>query len=358
MRPRLPDPGVWAVTLHGAFPTGLRHTHASGTAVARVLEHGRVQVTVLGSGVAGLTTAVSLLDAGCRVQVVAADPVEASTSYLAAAVWFPTHAGPPERVASWGRHTFDVLADQAARGVPGVVMRESLVLYREPPGEPDWARSVGEIRAATAEELPTGYRHGLRFAVPLVEMPRYLPWLADQVRERGGELATRRITSLRELADPRVDAVVNCSGLAARVLVPDPSVYPVRGQIVRVSNPGLTLSVRDEHHPAGRAYVHPRAEDCILGGTLEENVWDTHVDPASAEAIIDRCRDIVPELRDATVIEHLVGLRPGRPTVRVEETTPAQVGTRIVHNYGHGGSGITIAWGCATEAANLLLGAI
>ena len=133
---------------------------------------------------------------------------------------------------------------------------------------------MGEIRAATAEELPTGYRHGLRFAVPLVEMPRYLPWLADQVRERGGELATRRITSLRELAVLRVDAVVNCSGRAARVLVPDPSVYPVRGQIVRVSNPGLTLSVRDEHHPAGRAYVHPRAEDCILGGTLEENVWE------------------------------------------------------------------------------------
>ena len=164
---------------------------------------------------------------------------------------------------------------------------------------------MGEIRAATAEELPTGYRHGLRFAVPLVEMPRYLPWLADQVRERGGELATRRITSLRELAVLRVDAVVNCSGLAARVLVPDPSVYPVRGQIVRVSNPGLTLSVRDEHHPAGRAYVHPRAEDCILGGTLEENVWDTRVDPASAEAIFDRCRDIVPELRNASVIEHL-----------------------------------------------------
>ena len=37
--------------------------------------------------------------------------------------------------------------------------------------------------------------------------------------------------------------------LAARELAGDLSVTPVRGQIVRVGNPGLTLSVRDEHHP-------------------------------------------------------------------------------------------------------------
>jgi D-amino-acid oxidase len=320
-----------------------------------VLDPGDVWVTVLGAGVTGLTTAISLLDAGCRVRVVAAAPIEASTSYLAAAVWFPTHAGPPDRVAAWGCDTYDVLADQAERGVPGVVMRESLVLYREPPGEPHWVAAVGDARAATPAELPPGYPYGLRFVVPLVEMPIYLPWLVEQVRSRGGELHTRRIASLHELADDATDAVVNCSGLAARTLVGDTSVYPVRGQIVRVTNPGLTLSVRDEHHPRGRAYVHPRAEDCILGGTLDENCWDTRVDLATAEAIIQRCQDIVPALAGASVIEHLVGLRPGRPTVRVEEANPDGAGTRIIHNYGHGGSGVTIGWGCAHDVTKLLV---
>ena len=316
-----------------------------------------VRVTVLGAGVIGLTTAVSLLEAGCSVRVVSDAPVSATTSSLAAAVWFPTHVGPPDRVASWGAYTYNMLADQAASGVPGVVMRESLALYREPPGEPGWLASVGPVRPATASELPAGYSHGLRFTAPLVEMPVHLPWLVEQVLSRGGEMQTRRIESLARFAaeDDAGDAVVNCTGLAARILANDRSVYPVRGQIVRVTNPGLTLSVRDEGHPGGRAYVHPRSSDCILGGTLDKNCWDTRVDPAAAAAIIARCQDLVPQLAAAKVIEHIVGLRPGRPTVRLEEDQPSGAGPRVVHNYGHGGAGITLGWGCAREVTDLLL---
>jgi D-amino-acid oxidase len=313
-----------------------------------------MRVTVLGAGIVGLTTAARLLATGHRVQVVTAAPIEASTSYLAAAVWFPTHVGPADRVSDWGRHTYDVLAEQAARGVPGVVMRESLALHREPPARPDWADAVRGVRSATAAELPPGYPYGLRFVVPLVEMPVYLPWLAEQVRADGAQWYQRRVNSLGELAEDGVDAIVNCSGLAARDLVGDETVYPVRGQILRVTNPGLTMSVREENHPAGRAYVHPRAHDCILGGTLDEHSWDTRVDPATSESILRRCRDIVPALAEVTVIEHVVGLRPGRPVVRLEEESRDQPGPRILHNYGHGGAGITIGWGCADEISRLL----
>jgi D-amino-acid oxidase len=234
-------------------------------------------------------------------------------------------------------------------------MRESFALYRQPPGTPDWAASAGKVRPATAAELPPGYAHGLRYAVPLVEMPLYLPWLVAQLRERGGEILARRVSSLGELLDGSADALVNCSGLAARGLLGDLTVYPVRGQIVRVTNPGLTLSVRDEHHPGGRAYIHPRTQDCILGGTLEEHSWDTRVDLAAAEAIITRCTQIVPDLAGASVIEHIVGLRPGRPAVRLEESPSGTPGARVMHNYGHGGAGITLSWGCADEVTKILL---
>jgi D-amino-acid oxidase len=153
--------------------------------------------------------------------------------------------------------------------------------------------------------------------------------------------------------------VVDCPGLGARELVGDLSVYPVRGQIVRVKNPGLVMSVRDEFHPAGRAYVHPRSRDCILGGTLDEHRWDTTPDPATAAAIITRCTEIVPALADAEVIGTIAGLRPGRPEVRLEESSleersPRAGATRIIHNYGHGGAGITLSWGCAEDATRLL----
>lgn len=310
-----------------------------------------MRVTVLGAGVSGLSTAVSLLRAGAGVRVVAADPVAESTSYLAAAVWFPTHVGPSSAVARWGAHAYRVFAEQSARGVPGVVMRESLALYRAKPEEPEWANQVGGVRPAARAELPAGYRHGLRYVVPLVEMPSYLPWLSGELARLGGELVTRRVAHLAELAG--ADAVVNCAGLAARELVGDASVYPVRGQIVRVANPGLTLSVRDEGHPEGRAYVHPRERDCILGGTLEEHRWDTEPDPATGESILRRCRDLAPELAGVRVLEHIAGLRPGRPEVRLEEGEPIG-GTRVIHNYGHGGAGITLSWGCAADVVALL----
>jgi D-amino-acid oxidase len=312
-----------------------------------------LQAVVVGSGISGLTTAISLLEAGHQVRMVAAERAMSTTSAVAAAVWFPTHVAPWERVSGWGAHTFRVLADQAAAHVPGVVMRQSLSLYREPPGEPAWTAAIGDVRPARADELPQGYGYGLRYAVPLAEMPRYLPWLDARVRALGGQVTQRQLRSLDEVADG-ADVVINCAGLGAGELVDDPSVYPVRGQVVRVSNPGLTLSVRDEEHPGGRAYVHPRTKDCILGGTLDERQWGTTADPAVGAAILARCADLVPALRDARVLEHIVGLRPGRPTVRLEESERLQSGARVVHNYGHGGSGITLCWGCAREVTALV----
>jgi D-amino-acid oxidase len=306
--------------------------------------------TVIGAGIVGLAAASRLLDRGWRVTVLADRPTAESTSHLAAAVWFPTRADPRDRVLAWGAATFTELAEQARRGVPGVVMRESLALYREEPGEPWWSAAVADLRPARRDELPAGYTHGLRFSVPLVEMPVHLPWLAEHVAAQGARFVTRRLETLDDAVDG-TDLVVVAAGLGARDLVPDPSVTPVRGQIVRVTNPGLTLSVRDEAHPGGRAYVHPRAHDVILGGTLDEGVWDATPDPATAEAIVARCTDIVPALAGAEVLDTVAGLRPARPTVRLERGTLAD-GTPVVHDYGHGGAGVTLAWGCADEVAS------
>jgi D-amino-acid oxidase len=49
-----------------------------------------------------------------------------------------------------------------------------------------------------------------------------------------------------------------------------------------------------------------------------------------------------------------VGIRPGRPRVRLERVDS---GSRaIVHNYGHAGNGVMLSWGCADAATALALG--
>ncbi|GAA5049717.1 NAD(P)/FAD-dependent oxidoreductase [Nocardia callitridis] len=312
-----------------------------------------MRVVVVGSGISGLSTAAELLRDGHQVTIISAEAVSATTSFLAAAVWFPTAAGPEDLVREWGRATFAHLEGLAVASTPGVRMCESLALYREPPAIPEWAPTVRDFRPAEPACLPDGYTHGFRFVVPLVEMPIYLPYLHDQVAASGARWLYRYVNRLDDVADLRPDVIVNCAGLRAGALVDDPAMHPIRGQIVRVRNPGLSMSIRDEQHPLGRAYVHPRARDCVLGGSLDVDAWDRTPNPELTQSILERCRDLAPELADCEVLETLVGLRPGRATVRLEIDHDTVDGIPVVHNYGHGGSGVTIGHGCARAAAAL-----
>lgn len=62
----------------------------------------------------------------------------------------------------------------------------------------------------------------------------------------------------------------------------------------------------------------------------------------------------VPDLSDAAVIGSVAGVRPyRRGGVRLERDTLPD-GRPIMHDYGHGGAGITLAWGCAEEVLALL----
>jgi D-amino-acid oxidase len=311
------------------------------------------RVLVVGSGIVGLTTAVRLLESGRRVEVTSDRPLEATTSHIAAGVWFPHATATGERTLRWSARTFAALAAEAASPGAPVVMRETLMLYRQDPGRPWWVAALpAGAHAVAADALPRGYTHGLRFTVPQALMPEYLPALRERVARLGASLGDRHLHSL-DAATAEARVVVNCTGLAARSLAGDATVHPIRGQVVRVANPGLHLSLRDEAHPLGRAYVHPRRDDCILGGTGEVGSWDLCPDPATAQSILRRCRDLAPALEGAAVLEHRVGLRPGRSEVRLEAERRDD-GAIIVHNYGHGGAGVTLSWGCADAVVTLV----
>lgn len=317
---------------------------------------GDLGAVVVGAGVVGLTAARTLQRTGRRVAIVSADAVEQTTSNVAAAVWFPTEVGPRDRALRWGRRAFELLSE-TARAAPeaGVLLRDTLMLYRDPPGHPWWSDAINDVRDARPDDLPAGYRHGLRFTVPLAEMPLHLRWLAELFRADGGTVHRHRLATLDELAG-YAPVVVNCSGLGARELVGDAAVHPIRGQVVRVTNPGLTVSLRDEHHPGGYTYVHPRTSDVILGGSVQAGRTDLEPDADLTAAIVARCTALAPALTDAEVIASAVGLRPGRPEVRLERDDLSVPGMTVVHNYGHGGAGLTLGWGCAEEVVRLVEG--
>jgi D-amino-acid oxidase len=189
------------------------------------------------------------------------------------------------------------------------------------------------------------------FDAPVIETSIYLPYLMREFGRRGGVIEVLTLGSLDEALE-RAPIVVNCSGLGARELAPDASMYAIRGQILRVERGALQEFSLEHQRGGGTTYVVPRSSDCVLGGTREEQREDLTPDARQSEDILRRCSALAPSVGKLRVLETLVGLRPGRPVVRLElERRP---GGSVVHNYGHGGAGVTLSWGCAREVLGLV----
>lgn len=305
---------------------------------------------VVGGGVIGLTTAIVLAESGRRVRVWTREPAERTTSAVAGAVWWPYRIEPEPRAGAWALDSLVVYEDLALRPEEtGVRMVEGVHGETLLDGLGPWASGVEGLRPSTdAEYAGTG----LWARLPLIDMGTHLPWLRERLLRAGGRVEEKTVA---DLAEPAVEApvVVNCTGLGARELVPDPRLRPVRGQLVVVENPGITTWLTSVDHTADvSTYFFPQPGGLILGGTAEEDAWSLAPDPRTAEEIVARCAAVRPEIADARVLEHRVGLRPARDAVRLERV-PLAGGGMLVHNYGHGGAGVTVAWGCAGEAAGL-----
>jgi D-amino-acid oxidase len=310
-----------------------------------------LRAVVVGSGVSGLTTAVVLAESGWDVTIVTERAWPDTTSRVAGAFWLP-YLSAGRDVSRWATTTYDVLAALADQGAPGVRLGELIEGGPVAVGIPMWAKIAEGVRVLRPEELQAGWVDGFCCLVPVVDMGRYLPYLADRLLTAGGVVRQRRVERLADLAP--ADLVVNCSGLGAVDLAADSSVHPVRGQVVITSNPGLSGVVVVDGDGPVRTYRVAHLDEVVLGGTAEHDVWALHVDVAVAAGILERARALEPRLVDAEVIGHRVGLRPWRPTVRVEaDPQPPDGVISLVHNYGHGGSGLTLSWGCARHAARL-----
>jgi D-amino-acid oxidase len=314
-------------------------------------------VLVIGAGVSGLTTAICLAEAGRRVTVAAADPPPRTTSAAAGAIWGPHLVGLDDRVDKWGIDTLATLTGLAADPATGVRLATGTGATRAGQSDPfDWVAALDGARPCAPAELPAGYAGGWRLTVPIVSMTVYLGYLLARLDRAGGELRSAEFGSLAEAAElTGAPVIVNCSGIGASRLVPDPDVVPVRGQVVVARNPGLSeffIGVGDA--PDNSCYFFPHGDLLLLGGTEESGNWSLEPDPATADRILRGCAAVEPRLAGVEVTGHRVGLRPTRPSVRLEEESLD--GRRLLHNYGHGGAGVTLSWGCAREVAAAVAG--
>ena len=312
-----------------------------------------VAVTVLGGGVIGLTSALELARAGHAVTVVRERPALESVSGVAGGLWFPYHVDPPARVLGWGLTSLRRFEDLALDESTGVRLVEGLLVERRPTDRWWTAGLEGRWREAAAEELPVGAISGVVARFPLVDGRRFLPWLEAECSTAGVRFEDRVVASLTELAG---ELLVLAAGLGAARLLGDTELVGSVGQVVHLADPGLQRWLVDDDHPDGMVYTLPHGDRVVCGGT-DRPAAPGEADPPQPDAaveaaILERCRSAVPTLAQAPVLSRAIGLRPVAPAVRLARHTLQ--GRVVVTNYGHGGAGVTLSWGCAEEVVTLV----
>lgn len=349
-------------------------------------------VLVVGAGVSGLTCALSLRQRGFAVTVVADNFAPKVTSVVAGALW----EWPPavcgyhqdqqslQRSKGWCVTSYRQFADLARASTPGVFMRSATSYFKRPVQEnPLHFTKMNELKvrvdefvhdaaliAANRVNPEIGIRDAYSHLAPMIDTDAYLAWLLNEVQQAGCRVVTRKITGNlieQEVSICRefgVDALVNCSGLRARELVDD-DLYPLRGALVRIVNDGRTMPRITQAHCVAHdessreqdmIFIVPRGADrLVLGGLTEPDEWGLDIGLHNYEPVrkmYERCVNFLPALKNAEIDKSepvRVGLRPvRRQNIRLER----EPGTRIIHNYGHGGSGVTLSWGCAAEVAD------
>jgi D-amino-acid oxidase len=312
------------------------------------------QIVVIGAGVSGLTSGVLLAEAGWPVRVWAAAMPQQTTSAVAGAVWAPPR--PAERAAmtlGWTEHSLRVFRELAEDPATGVRLAPALTVG-ELAGDAatsSAAELIPDLRLADPADVPEGFGVGFRATVPMIDMPQYLGYLTRRLAAAGCQIEAREVRSLADAA-AAAPIVVNCAGLGAGALTGDDTVRPLFGQHVVLTNPGLRQVFLEVNNGPEWTCYFPHPQRVVCGGISIPGRWDTTPDPEVTERILRRCRRIEPRLGEAEVIETITGLRPDRPSVRVESEPLGRA--RCIHNYGHSSNGVTLSWGCARDVVRLV----
>jgi glycine oxidase len=286
-----------------------------------------MRATVVGAGVAGLTTALTLAERGAKVTLIERSrEMGGNASWLAGGMLAPYCEGEsaPPSVVEVGRGAIDWWAAR----VPGVVHAGTLVVA--PPRdtaeiERFAARThhherIDEARIAALEpDLAGRFHKGLFFPGEGHLDPRSaMRALAENLRRRGVDM---RFGAYGEALGADADVVVDCRGFAAR---PDlPELRGVRGEMIRVRTRevSLTRAVR-LLHPRFPLYVVPRADrEFMIGATMIESAEKCGVSVRSALELLSVAYALHPAFGEAEILEMSADVRPAYPDnePRIEE---------------------------------------
>ena len=272
------------------------------------------KIGIVGAGIVGLSTAFRLIEEFSNEQIsidiIAEKFYNETTSFGAGGLWEPYQiAGTPDEVVNaWGKYAFDHFLDllySTEGNETGVQLLTaySLLEKGQDLSPPSWSDIVFNFKCLTAEEiqrmhLPTKYIGGYTFGTVVVEQKYYMRYITQKLAKFGVKFIQNRIESIDNLVDTaNYDIVVNCSGLGAYHLNNDNTMYPIRGQVLRVKAPWM-----NNVWFFGTSYIIPNVDSVVLGGTTQKDNWNTNVSLDDTETIISNISEVFPSIRNAPIV--------------------------------------------------------
>lgn len=371
------------------------------------------RVLIVGSGAIGLRTAVELLKKQIPVALVSpSSPLATENcSQGAGGLWMPFHCDDP-RTHDWAMETLNELyplsiddetsnKNDLVEQVPCVGLKQN-----HAGGDlPAWTSDARlEFQHLTAEMLhwqnaslfgykipsqqtmlASGYRHAWLWKSPIVNSPKMLQHMMQQVETSDCTINMNLTTgewynSLDDMAQVAksmdCDTIINCTGLGAKQLCGDEKLVGARGILLHFdrataqrtyiapSNAPVELT-RDaaifaEEGPWGTetepCYMIPRGNVLVVGGSYLEGDDRTEMLPQERQRLMDNAR-LLGIQKNVDPISEWTGFRPARPTTMLQYHNDTFQDGRIkmIHSYGHGGSGWTVNVGVAKDTVKLIL---
>ncbi|NGP88133.1 FAD-dependent oxidoreductase [Fodinibius halophilus] len=361
------------------------------------------KVIIIGGGVSGLTTGLTLQLLGYKTEIYADKVITDildKNAHPEFASLFPSASVIPHSVYSdqleeLFHHSQAVFYELRKQTFPGTTINKHYELFETRSDRPDycdWMLNYQPVEELDTDSIPrrpgNNTLYGWSFNCIFADWSLYLPALYELYQDSGGTITQQKLVS-KNIDSLPTDTIINCSGTGSPSLFDDPSEEQliVRGHLLHKVDAPLLKNSKDEtvsynYTPkasvysdtkgeASDVYCYPRKDGWILGGsrqtgTLGHTDWDEdkenyEVDGISfPKQIIDLNSEILENRFGASVslsddLTPSVGyryIRNRKNGLRLESETVAN--RQVIHNYGHGGAGVTLSWGCALKIASLI----
>lgn len=210
------------------------------------------------------------------------------------------------------------------------------------------------------ENNPGNISKSAVFDCLFIDMPCYISKLIKMYEDSGGIIKKRQIDTLQDIKNP-----INCSGLGSKKLVNDHNIKPLKGYLAYVETDERIKKndkvVSYAYNIDDRSvYMYPQKERIVLGGTAYESEdknnikYYNTINSQVPEHIIYENRKIIRNYFNLDIFDYdiygVYGYRPYREGgLRIEKDRDG-----YIHNYGHGGCGVTLSWGSALKVCEII----